>query len=333
MADEHVDGIMNRVASEAVPPVDGAFANRLEADLREQSLQGARPLRQPTWWWRPSTVVALGLVVLVIGLAVGVIGNTPTTVEITTAQGSSISVPGAADLVEGQPGMELEDGTRIEVGPGGLITVGGVVLGEGTTAVIEEGSVAILGESPLPTTTLAPPVSSEDGATTVRPTPKTGTLTPTSTPPTTIGDSAPDTIAPDTTIPRTTIPKSTLPPETKPTTTEPPKTSTTAPGTTVPETRPQTTLPVGLAIGVEFVDVGERVATLTWSIRETDVPIAGWIVQVKRGDGIANLATMRRPEARSVRVELTAQSLEYRVVVRGEGGAILGESRWISPGV
>ena len=341
MTDENIDEIMSRFQREPVPPVDGAFANRLEADLREQSLQGVQPLRQPAWWLRPGTVVAFGLLVVVVGFASGLIDSDPTTVEITSAQGSSISVPGSSDLVEGQPGMELVDGTRIEVEPGGSITVGGVVLEAGTTAIVEAGSVAIISGHPLRTTTTQATGASTSDATTLQPTPTTGTVVaPTTSPPTT-NDSAPetDTTAPNsTTAPNTTAPPTTAPPTTAPPTTAPPKTA--PPKTTVPpETRPTTsapptttTVPARLAIGVEFVDVGDSAATLAWNIRETDTRILGWVVQVRRGDGVvATLATIRQPEARSLRIELAEQTRQYRVTARGEGGEILGESRWVSP--
>ncbi|RZV48162.1 MAG: hypothetical protein EX269_02635 [Acidimicrobiales bacterium] len=336
MADEHIDDMMNRVGREPVQPVDGAFANRLETDLRTQSQQGVAPLRQPAWWLRPSTVVAFGLLIVLVGLAVGILRSDPATIEITTAQGSSISVPGSDEIVEGQAGMELEDGTRIEVGSGGSITVGGVVLDEGSTAVVEAGSLDVIGPSSLSTTTTTQEPAPDDTAETTRPTPKTGTVVEqTTAPPTTTDDSLPTTVAPETTVPRTTIPrttvpKTTLPPEIKPTTTQPASLLTAAPETTVPETRPQTTVPARIKIDAELVDLGDRVGTLTWRVGETDAAIAGWIIQVRRGDGIANLATMRQPEARLLRVEITNENLEFRVVARGEDG-VLGESAWIAP--
>jgi len=321
----------------ATPKVDGAFANRLEADLRELAHNPAPGRFSTGWLLRPGVIMTA--VVLVVGAIFIARSDSDRGVQMVSAAGTTVSIPGAASVQDGTAGLDLPDGTRISVGPEGLAVVAGVVLEAGSTATITDGRVDVIeAGSPVdePTTDTRPDTPPDRTApTTTEPTPGTDRLSTTTTvtpdratdAPTTTAvdrpsDSTTSTIVSDSTSSSAPEPETTVAPTTTTTTTEPPTTAPTDPP--VVDTAP-------LEIGLEIGPVRDGRATLRWTVEGDGSEIVGWVVRIRRGDSSEVVTVIRQPDVRRLRVVIPNRNVQYRVIARGADGEVLATSRLISP--
>lgn len=328
---------LNSWGKTSTPPVDGAFANRLEADLRVSTAPAAK---RPGFGWllRPGVLVAAA-VAIVGGIFVANIDSSPQ-LQMTAAQGTTVSVPGVADLQNGVAGLVLPDGTRIDVGPDGSAIVAGVVLEAGSSAEVVNGRLEITdtglpnespSDNPVPPATTSGPPETTPSATrvppTVTPTPDTSTRPPqTSRPPSTTRVAPP--VSTSTTVVRDTPPPSTsaAPP---PTTFVPPTTTLAPPPTT--DAPPPTVVPGPPTINIEMGPIRNRRSTIRWSVDGDASEIAGWTIATRDGDSASVLATLRLARAFRLRVAIPSRTAEFRVTARGAGGAMLARSAWVKP--
>ncbi len=319
------------------PEVDGAFANRLETDLRAGGADSATRGFRPGALLRPGFVVAA--LILIVGVVVVLRRDTEPVVQMVAADGTTVSIPGAAATRAGAAGLELPEGSRIIVGPEGSAVVAGVVLEAGSTALITDGRVDVVEAGAVRD------VEAPDA------TPPTTTPT-TSVAPTTTAPAATDDIAPTTIPPTTDRPVTDEPSESTTSTTVADDTvrtttttvvpdsipSTTEPGTTVPPTtKPPADEPVDpppvdvapLRVALEIGPVRNGQATLQWTTTGDTTDVAGWIVRIKRGDSSEIIALLREPDARRLRVAIPDREVQFRVVARDGAGEVLAASRLV----
>ncbi len=349
---------LERLGADAGPPIDPAFANRLETDLRMAMADRAQPAARP--WWRPVLIGAASLLVLLAaGAAVLRLTATPSIeLVMTAANDTEVILPDGA-LADGVAGLELPDGTRISVGSAGQAVVDGVVLPSGSVAVVANGRLELL---PTTTSTTAldpdesasvpPPSSAPDttidagedsggdegqrSTTTIMPTDTTTEPT-TVTDPTTDetntgdeGDGGPPTSGQTST---TTTPSTTTSDSRRPTTTSatrPPSTSTTATDRTTTEaTRPTSTSEVEaeLAVTLDVEAVEDTRLRLTWSLSGAGPDVLGYEVQVLAGPRLRTVLLVRDGTATTATVEQLEADVGYRVRAIGAGGEVLATSR------
>ncbi len=315
------------------PAPDPAFANRLDAHLR--TLHAAQ---EPSRGIRSLVVISvLGVagVVLAAVLSTTLIGREPAVVVLTAAAQTEVVLPGEA-ATQGVPGQRLPDGTRIVVSSGGEAVVGGVVLDQGTEAIVVGGRIEVLvvddGDKE----------AGEIAATTrpvLRPEPA-DSLPPSSTPdrpdgtsPSTTGRPGAST-APSTTEPRpddpvtspTTAPGGDGPATTattRPTTTSPPRTTASTRPTTTSSTRPTTTRGPSSTDGrprpepsieLSATATGDDRIVLTWTVEGVADPDR-WRVEALAGDRVATLVVLRDGTARTATVaRIDARRAGFRVV-------------------
>ena len=317
----------------ATPPVDGAFANRLEADLRMSATEGGAATRP--WWTmllRPSFVAVALLVVGGIAGTLLLDSEADGVVMVASEGGTvSVSVPGSPTTVVGAAGLDLPDGTEVRVGPGGTAIIDGVVLTPGSIARIDDGALELIEidardlVDPATTSTTAvdtAPTTVDPPATTSPPT----TVSPTSRPGPTVVDSdttdrpgtsdTPTTVGPD--EPSTTVPDTTVAPDPDRTTT-----TTEAPNTTTTVASDQP-IPVRLAVSEPI----RRQVNLVWGTEPTD-RVAGWIVLERRGDTVRRVAIVRNANANRLRVEVPGPLVEWRIRAIDADGEPVGQSRWV----
>lgn len=302
MSTEQVNDLEQRLdhwGSADTPVPDGAFTNRLDAQLRDLAhTKVAGSERRP--FWQPALLTALA--VLLVGAGAFAItrdaGQEIALVMGATSQ-TEIELPDGQLLVATE-GVSLPDGTRISVGLDGSAVVNDVVLDAGTEAVVENGALQILEEGPV--VSAAPP----------------------STRPTTTEDRTSTTVRRSTTTP-TTAPTSVIatPSSAVPTSAV---STTAAPTSAVPTTGGvdrSTTVPVPV-VSLSWEEVGgDRV--LSWTYRGPDT-LAGWEVIVSSGDRSQTLVIVRDPAVRSITIDALAVPATYSVVARTAEGARLAES-------
>jgi hypothetical protein len=310
MSDEELTNELESLGSADVPDVDDRFADALESRLRIQGAEQltAAPTTRPIW--QPLAGVLTAAVLVIAGfVALDRLGdgNDSEILVLAVSQDATVILPGG-EVVTDSAGLELPDGTRIEVGPTGSATIGGVVLESGAVAEIVDGVVEIQArptEFALPTTGVP---------TTTRPSTTATSTAPASTsPPPTVG---PITEPPPTTRRTTTTTASTA---TDRTTTTPRTTTTTI-------TRPTRTGPDDVAVKLEVFDVSVTRARLQWSTTSFE-GIADWAVRAIQGDRTSVVAVLGGADARALAVARPERgSVTYVVVARDGGGATIAES-------
>ncbi|MEE9414702.1 MAG: hypothetical protein V3V01_05405 [Acidimicrobiales bacterium] len=319
-----------------VPPVDGAFANRLEADLRASAFEPKSKRFNLGWLFRPGVLVAAAVAVIG-GIFVASIDSDPQ-LQMTAAQGTTVSIPGSTTFQSGAAGLALPDGTRIDVGPDGSAIVAGVVLEADSSALVVDGGVEITNTgAPLapPDTNApqAPPSTRANPATT----PPTRAPSPTTSQPSSDNTEPVATPTTETPVPRptsTTVVRDTPAPTTSiapvRTTLPPPPTTALAPPP-VTQPPPPTIEPTPLIISIEMGPIRNRQSTIRWNVEGDTEAIAGWTVSTKQGDSRSILANLRQPRARRLRVAITARPIQFRVSARSADGSVLATSDWVRP--
>ncbi len=294
-----VERKLEQWGSDRQPSVDGAFANRLDADLRELSPgSGAVARQRPIW--QPAALAFLASLIVFAGVfafsrdkgdEIELVMGASTQTEVVLPDG---------EIIAAEAGLALPDGTRIIVGADGSAVIADVVLEAGDRAVVNEGQLEILIEqAPTPTTSVPEP-------TTTAVPPATETTSP---PPST----RPATASTDRTT-STTTPRSTTTAATTPQTTTPP--------TSTDRTTTTTSDP---AVTLEWTDSDGRVR-LSWTYVGPET-VAGWQVTVTNGDRTRTLAVLRDPAARTITVERIGDAaVTYRVSARDSGGTVIAES-------
>ena len=292
---------LERWGSTDTPAPDGAFINRLDAQLRDLS-QGRETGRERRPFWQPALLTMLAA--LLIGAGAFAVtrdaGQEVALVMGATSQ-TEIELPDGEVLVATE-GLSLPDGTRISVGFDGSAVVNDVVLGAGVEARVENGELQILEARPEETQTPSTTRATTSDTTEGRPT-TTGQRTSSTTTPVT---STPEPTASSTTR-RSTAASSTVPP------------STATPSTTAVTT----TVPAPIVSLAWEESGGDRV--LSWTYRGPET-LAGWEVFVSSGDRSAALVVLRDPTVRSITIDALAAPATYYVVARTADGATLAES-------
>ncbi|MGI9604892.1 MAG: hypothetical protein ACR2P0_02015 [Acidimicrobiales bacterium] len=340
---------LEEMASAPTPRVDGAFANRLEADLRAStpSPSDSHHPRLFDWLLRPGAIVVAAA--LIVGVVTLTRSDPAMAVEMFAAEGTTVSIPGADSITDGAAGLELPDGSRIDVGPAGRAIVAGVVLEAGATAMIVDGTVEIVDAGPsrtdAPAETDRPSTTAVGPAITDRPndsdvaTDSTAAGRPTTTAPD--RDAPPQrdttsTVEPDPILPAdgsdsTVAPSSTtIPPDTTttaPAPTDPPASTTQPPPTTTVDSP----APVELAVGLEASRIRDGQTTLFWNTRGDTSEISGWVVRARVGDSSEVIAVIRQADVRRLRVTVTDDAVEFRVIARSGEGEVLAASRLVAP--
>ena len=322
MSDDELINELESLGRTEVPDVDDRFADALESRLRIQGAQqlGATPTTRPIW--QPLAGVLTAAVLVIAGfVAVDRLarGDDTEILVLAVSQDATVILPGG-EVVADRAGLELPDGTRIEVGPTGSATVGDVVLEGGAVAEIVDGVVEIQArptEFALPTTEVP---------TTAAPSTVTSTAPPSTAPPPT---------APPPTVGPVTEPR---PPTTRRTTTTAPPTSTdrttvtdrttttTARTTSTTITRPTRTEPVDVAVKLEVLNVSVTRARLQWSTSTFD-GITDWAVRATQGDRTTIVAVLGGADAKALAVARPERgSVTYVVLARDAGGATIAQS-------
>jgi hypothetical protein len=319
-----------------VPPVDGAFANRLEADLRASTFEPKSNRFSLGWLLRPGVLVAAAVAVIG-GIFVASIDSDPQ-LQMTAAQGTTVSIPGSTAFQSGAAGLVLPDGTRIDVGPGGSAIVAGVVLEANSSALVVAGKVEITNTgtplaSPDTNAPQAPPSTRAKPSTT----PPTRAPSPTTSLPSSDNTEPAATATTETPAPRptsTTVVRDVPTPTTSlapvRTTLPPPPTTALAPSPAT-QPAPPTIEPTPLTISIEMGPIRNRQSTIRWSVEGDTQAIAGWTVSTRQGDTRSVLANLRQPRARQLRVAITVRPIQFRVSARSADGAVLARSDWVRP--
>ena len=327
MGNDELEERLESMSTRSAPPVDPDFGNRLESELRRQLAEPAT--RRGSMWdvlLRPGVLVGTAAAVIAVVFIVAQ-RDTPVDLVMGSAEGTSISIPGESETIDGVAGLSLPEGSRIVVAQEGSAVVADVVLDGGTIAQIVDGQLELVDVAPE----------------TTRPrTSVPGTSIPGSTDP---ASRAPDTTIPevtnpDTTVPRTTVPDSIGPSPTVPQTTVP---KTTVPETTVPDTVSPTTVPVDIRptttqapvsdvlipvrLTVEPTD-NARVA-LRWQIRaESEDQVAYWTIRARSNETTRTVAVVRQANVRVLRVASPDQPTGYRVLGHSADGELVAASAW-----
>lgn len=286
--------------SAETPPPDGAFVNRLDAQLRDLAhAPAAGGERRP--FWQPALLTALA--VLLVGAGVFAVSR-DSGQDVALVMGASsqteIELPGG-DRLAATEGLSLPEGTRISVGLEGSAVINNVVLDPGTEAIVEDGALQVLEARPVVSTTTPPnrPTTTVDRTTTTVQRPTTTVTTAPASSTTAVATTA----APSTAVPTSAVPTSAVP-----------STADVERSTTVPS-------PV-VSLSWEEVD-GNRV--LSWTYRGPNT-LAGWEVIVSSGNRSQTLAILRDPSVRSITIDALAVPATYTVVARTADGATLVES-------
>ena len=297
--------------NERQPSVDGAFANRLETQLRERaSDRTSNRQRRPIW--QPIAVAAIALIAMSVGLfSLAQSSDDGVLLVMSAAFETEIILPDG-EVITGSEGLLLAEGTRIIVGAAGSAVVGDVVLAPGTEALINNGKLEVLGDR-RSSTTDNPSTTSEPGnpRSTTRPAANDTTTT-----------------AAGGTSRTSDVDRSTSTTTRRTTTTAVPTSdaSTTAAPTTAPTRidRPPSTIPPPPAAELTWVE-RDNLVQLNWSYVGQEEP-AGWEVIATNGDQVRTLAVLRDPAARSITLEALEAAVSYRVIARAADGTAIVES-------
>lgn len=334
--DDELHERLRRWGSDTPTPTDDAFADRLESHLRATAAADA-PRRAPALV-RPGLILG---VLLVAVIALGSVwlsrADEPEVLVMDDTSGATIVLPGGAPMAA-MPGDELPDGTIIEIGPDGFAVVGGIVLPAGSEATVVMGVVELRVTAPPPTAeppTGVPP--DDEPPSDVAP---SETATPTSVPTATPTVAATPTPTPSVVTPgpattpqprATPTPAATAtpPPTVRPTSTPPPAPTITAVATSTPEVQPSPTAAAQPTVTLERTNLGPRRARLTWTVTSPDA-VAGFEVQIRRGDEVRTAAVLREPGVRELTVERPQRDrVFYRVLARNADGEIVASSEEI----
>lgn len=288
------------------PPVDGAFANRLDAQLRDMAFDrmGERP---PRPFWQPALLAVLALVVVAAGVLVSTRpGDDQLALVMGPNSDTEIVLPNG-EVVDAVEGLELADGTRISVGEGGSAVVGDVVLEPGSEALVVEGTLEVLtdvrttGSTAVPTTrpgTTRPP--------TTRPTDSTVDDRPT----TSDSDSSPERSTSTVTDSTADVPRSTA-------------------ATSTTENDRTTTTSAAPEVVLTAESGRDRQIVLSWSYSGPD-SLSGWEVTATSGDRTRTLVVLRDPAARSITLDAGDGPVGHRVIARDASGTVIAESNLVS---
>lgn len=301
------------------PPVDGAFANRLEADLRQIGEVQRAIRRRPLW--QPIVLATASMLIVIVGL-LGFRGNDleDQILVMGVSTQTDVVFPDGS-VTEATTGLELPDGTRINVASDGSAVVGEVVLGPGSRAVVVNGRLEIL-ETRRSTTTLnrSTTPNAGDPAATQEPADRESTTT------TTAPERTPTTRPSAETSTNT---RATQPTATTATTTT--ATTTTASSTTASTRRTTQSGSTAIPAPTVTLQLAERsgLLVLSWTYEGPD-SVAGWEVVAVQDDRSTTLALLRDPTARTLTLEPSAAELSYRVVARTADGRRIAESELIA---
>lgn len=302
---DDIERRLEQWGSDRPDAADGAFANRLDADLRRLASERQHAGR-PRPIWQPASLAFMAAVLVLGGVFAFTRDRGDEMLLVMGATTETEVVLPSGEIVSGEVGLGLPDGTRIVVGDDGSAVIADVVLEPGTEAVVQDGRLEIL----------------EDG----RPTP-TRPPSPTGPEP---AEDRPTTTLPPTTRPTTRPTASSTEPSTLTTSDGPGTTSTTAVKATTPPTstdRTTTTAP-DPQVSLDWSEERGRIE-LTWTYTGPET-LAGWEVSVTNGDRSRTLALLRDPGARSLTVERLDGPATYRVVARQADGAVIAESNPIT---
>ena len=315
--DDELRHRLDHLRDDAGPGPDPSFAQRLEADLRSHAYfasGGEAPRGRRPVLLRPGFV--LGALVLVAFAAMVVITQLDDggeTLAIDDSAGATVTLP-SGERLAGADGVELPDGTIVDVGLDGFALIDGIVVPGGAQATIVDGIVELVA---VPSPTAAPTAAPPTPQPTVEPAP-TSTVEPESRP-------AP-TATPAPTPDPTATPAPTPTPTAEPTPTpEPERTPEPRPTAT---TRPEPTPPVVVdpQVVLERENLGPQRSLLAWTVSPDD-RVLGFHVRVRRGDTVRTAAVIREPGVRELTVERPERDrVFYRVLAIGEGGEVLARS-------
>lgn len=345
MADD-LEQQLQRWGDETAPSPDPAFANRLEADLRSAAYFGRRttaPEPRRRWVLRPAFVMAtVALVALVAAVALNITDGDPVdTLVMGDSSDTTVTLPGGT-VQEGGEGLELPDGTVIDVGPDGFATVDGVVLGPDSRALVVDGHLELLDPDAREPSGPDDPTD-ETALPTIDPAVATATPTPTPTPIGVPVDPPPATPPVPTSTPAPTRRPADVAPEPTPTraptvrptatpmavdpTPTPTSTATATPSSAVPTpTATPEPEPARPRVDLGRTYLGPERAALVWTVTRGDA-IAGWEVRIRRGDTIRTVAVLRHGAARELVVERPMRNtVFYRVIARDAAGRVLAQS-------
>ena len=114
---------MTELGSTPVPDPDPVFATQLELKLRAARVGATAPeIVRPRRW--PATIAALTFTVAVLVFGLATLRAGPSTFQISTASRTEVRLPNG-EVIEATPGLDLPQGSRVEVGPQGSANIGG----------------------------------------------------------------------------------------------------------------------------------------------------------------------------------------------------------------
>lgn len=314
---------LDPLAGSAVPEMDAATRDRLEAGLRVQHAS-----RHPAPGGRriPRRVVVGPVVALVLIVATIVFvardESAVAALEVRDAVNVTITLPGGDVVTDPADGFALTDGALVVVGADGRVTIDDVTLGAGTTVTVRDGRLV---SDVVATTTIDRPERTD------RPADVDDRDTEPDRPPGEVTTTTTTASAP----PRPTeAPVDTTPVRPTPTDAPPPE-PTRPPADPAPTDRPGEVDPgtdVAVALRVDRRDGGVRV---TWNAE--GVADTGWRVVVVRtidgseplraGDGTV-IGEGERGEVTDERRDLPGdvETLRYRVIILDDGDGVVARS-------
>lgn len=149
----HLEGRLDEWGESPTPPVDGAFANRLEASLRQEMIN--EPAGSAGWsalLFRPSVIV-VGLAVVIIGFALAARSSD----DVGLADGVESTIP--------IPPTTMDERTTTTSTPDGSLVVPPITTDELPSTTTDQTTIP---RSTAPQTTDAAPTTTGD-ATTIQP--------------------------------------------------------------------------------------------------------------------------------------------------------------------
>jgi hypothetical protein len=265
---------LSELGSSKTPEPDPAFVTGLELELRSMRASSRASGRVQRRW--PATVAAVTFSFAVIAFGLATIDTAPASVRISAANGAVVYMPSGA-IVPAEPGLELEAGAVVQVGPGGSASISGgdqeIDLGPGDVAEVTAEGIVVPDEAVLDVIALTTvPSTAVRGASSAGVANTTALTTsesvPTAPPTTATSDTtSPNTVSSDTSEPADAEPPDvtiTEPGDNTTTTTEMP--STTVATTTImetPTTLPTTSTVTTATLGSSTTTVGDISTTTT----------------------------------------------------------------------
>ncbi len=159
MSSEYEDPIdaLAELFAEPDPEPTPGFVDRLDTELRIAHAERSRTTAPSPRWGRLGALASVAAIVLAVATA-GLVWNdrsVSSALEMTDAIGVQVTLPDGSTIEDPADGFDLPEGAIIVVSIGGSVTIDDVLLGEGSTVTVRDGSLVtdvVVTTSTTPTT-------------------------------------------------------------------------------------------------------------------------------------------------------------------------------------